>query len=987
MTLSDPSKIQQQMYTRERRGIFRSTEGYDTIAKSKGLDPNWIKKALHPFCVYDAPAELSARGEKEDTAYPKAMHLFHNDTGQMVLGRSVYRSTDFTGLRSTFFTHNYVIPADRIADIVNKSHSWLDVLYIDSYDIEQGMELAELDTLPTAEQRGGAPSDPIAWLESIGIGEKLFKQLLFAVMSSVASKRKVYVALDVPIELVAETACRLLGVLYTCLPYAFRQTLGFITYAKEPQSRKGIHLTFVEKGSLRPNDRNTDKDYTFDLASQRVTNADVDFSKQPYLDLAWTNLTQLDRAEDFYQFAGQMLADMDAVRHTAITSYHELAVFYQVEAGNESLYDVNKNAVLRAMLEYLTPVGAITGKKRLNELFMSRFTREFELVKQRQIPELQLVKCLKEYAELPDTDVDKQLVAYMIGAIHNAQLDKRKDRSEAFYTLVGSQPSLSRAFFDTVLNLGKASELFEPYIQQQFLTAIKAEDVVQLAYQWSSTHPQTLKNAFFVELAEKQLVSKLRTESDAVAAVNATHDLIDELLERNRDYGNGTLMQKLSYSADLFLLTELNLEQVRKEQLLKIGFLQYPDEVKSWAARFNQQVQSKAAIMLAAYQWFVEQDPDETVFDDLTLSELDQVQKLGRNWLQRDIIPDQFGRLVLAFYCEAPSGTVDYGALLHYLQLNSPDKETLYQFMRWSETQMNFVRSRKLVPAYAAAIVSYFKKHDRDAFKNRANRKAYFEQAGTALKPVYEKARMELSSPLVKFFKRNKKVSLMLVTMLVVVGGTLLGLQAAGVFEPPAPVAVEQPSEGKKSETDTLPQTGKEHKPLVFAELVTDKVEGVDKVTTQLVFEVATEAECAAFDTKRIQVTFNDGKQIEYKDRKALSTCKANAEDQLGSALPDKEAVSQGEDKQGSTDSATGDDSAAGSGNTGTKPADTSADGKEKDSKDEAKLSENAGKNAAAGETAGALPYRITVKLGEQISTSDIREVAVGTTIFPFIVK
>ncbi|MGE5704396.1 MAG: hypothetical protein ACM32O_17865, partial [Clostridia bacterium] len=32
--------IQQQYYTRARHGIFRSTEGYDTIAKSDGLDPN-----------------------------------------------------------------------------------------------------------------------------------------------------------------------------------------------------------------------------------------------------------------------------------------------------------------------------------------------------------------------------------------------------------------------------------------------------------------------------------------------------------------------------------------------------------------------------------------------------------------------------------------------------------------------------------------------------------------------------------------------------------------------------------------------------------------------------------------------------------------------------------------------------------------------------------------------------------------------------------
>lgn len=52
------------MYTRERRGVYRATEGFDTVAKSESLDNNFVKKIIHPFCLYDAPAELAARGEK-----------------------------------------------------------------------------------------------------------------------------------------------------------------------------------------------------------------------------------------------------------------------------------------------------------------------------------------------------------------------------------------------------------------------------------------------------------------------------------------------------------------------------------------------------------------------------------------------------------------------------------------------------------------------------------------------------------------------------------------------------------------------------------------------------------------------------------------------------------------------------------------------------------------------------------------------------------
>lgn len=94
--------IQQQMYTRERRGVFRSAEGFDTVARSSGLEPSYIKKVLHPFCQYEAPAELTARSEKDAEAYPAALHLFHTETGETVLGRSVFQPADFTGLRSAF---------------------------------------------------------------------------------------------------------------------------------------------------------------------------------------------------------------------------------------------------------------------------------------------------------------------------------------------------------------------------------------------------------------------------------------------------------------------------------------------------------------------------------------------------------------------------------------------------------------------------------------------------------------------------------------------------------------------------------------------------------------------------------------------------------------------------------------------------------------------------------------------------------------------
>ena len=129
MRPSSSTWIEQQMYTRERRGIFRTNEGYDTVAVSKGLDPNMVKKVLHPFCTYDAPAELTASGEKDGSQYPESIHLYHTEQGASVLGRSIYQAQDFTGLRSAFFTHHYVIPAERSEEVVNGFRQWLHADY------------------------------------------------------------------------------------------------------------------------------------------------------------------------------------------------------------------------------------------------------------------------------------------------------------------------------------------------------------------------------------------------------------------------------------------------------------------------------------------------------------------------------------------------------------------------------------------------------------------------------------------------------------------------------------------------------------------------------------------------------------------------------------------------------------------------------------------------------------------------------------------
>ncbi|MHA0856443.1 GAP1-N2 domain-containing protein [Paenibacillus sp. CMAA1364] len=862
MENTTPQRIQQQLYTRERRGIFRSTEGFDTIARSKGLDHSFIKKTLHPFCAYDAPAELSSRGEKDANLYPEALHLYRTEQGQTILGRSMYQSVDFTGLRSAFFTHNYVIPSQRSDEVVENYTRWLHADFVDTYDIEQGLDLPELDAVPIRVQEQSSKKDIATLLADLHIDEKIFKQMLFAVMTAVTSKKKVYISLDVPAEQISLYATQLLEVLYGSLPYAFRKELGFLTYSKEPQSKKGIHVMFVERGSLRIGDRNVEKDFTFDLVAKRVTNVDMDLTRPSYFEFAWRNLNDSKRGESFFQFATLMLSDMDHIRQTSIASYNELAIFYQIEEGNEALFEENKSAVLHGLLDYLSLPGAMSSKVRLNDIFLARFDQEFDLMKQGQVPDLAIVEAFKDYYRICGKNNEGKIVTYLMVAISHASSTKRKEVVSAFYQVIESSSALNKAFFDMVLNSGFSKPLFQPYIQEKFTLAPTATDVMQFVGEWGKNHPVVTRDEYFVDLAKSQLLAKLRKASEPVTAVNALLDQQHKVEKMWEQAGQGaitadvTLLDQLAYVANLFLLTELDLEALSIDQLLRIQFLAEPLEVKSWASKFDARIKSQAAVMSAAYAWFKDDQPNPRVLDGLSPMELDRVQQLGCHWLAKQIVPEQFGHISLAFY-QGGQASINYSGLINFIRRHVQDKEVIYQFFQWSATQPMYVSERSLNPAYASAIVSYFKNNDREAFKQKDRVQKYFSSPSTKLRPVYAKVKLELSTPFVKFLRRNRKPLTMLsmyvgVILLLLIGG-FYGLKAMGVFDKkpevvqnvPPPIVVEPSPEIPSSPVVVYAQQAE----------VTNGTVG----DTQFVFLFEEAGTCDTFDATTITLELADG--------------------------------------------------------------------------------------------------------------------------------
>lgn len=960
MSIHSEAGVAQQMYTRQRRGVFRSTEGFDTVAKSESLDNNFVKKILHPFCLYDAPAELAARGEKDESLYPPALHLFHPDSGETVLGQSVFQAADFTGLRSAFFTHNYVLPASRAEEIVRDYGDYLHADFAEGFSGEPGEPLPELGGIPVSRRNPPRPADV---LKSLGVDRAIFSNLLQAIMQSVSGKKKMYISLNVPVSELSARAADLTEVLLGCLPLEFRRRLGVITYAKEPQSRKYIHLTFVENGSLRPGDRAIEKDFIFDLAAGRILNADFPASSQPFLELAWELLLRgKGAADDFAGFADMMLGGEPAERKLSLAAYNELAVFYRIEQGDEALYQENKSAVLNGLLSYLGGEGALESKIRLNDLFLERFDREFDTVRQKAIPEMAVLESFRDYFSLKGHNYRTRIVDYFINGMLNAQNAGRTDSLEEAFGVVESGGELAAAFFRKLLTTPVfARLLFQPYVESRLASAANAAGLLEWIGHWDRFMPEALRQPAVHDALLDYLPEKLERERDPVGAVAAIHGRIEQA-EKDRRRRAGirpealALQKELAAAADRYLLERLSLDDITQEQLLELSFVRYALDMGEWDPPLDLHSRRKANVLRTAYRWFGEENPDEHIFDGLSPQELDDVQLLGRRWMKESPGAEPFARLPLAFYHSSAreGGPLEYDALLeHVRRKGEGGKEAVYRFLAWSQDNPLFtISSRKLQPGYRRAILKYFASHDREAFKSREFRKTYMAPAGPALQNVYGEARGQAASPLAKWVRR-RRFQLMIfgaAVIVLLVAGTLAARLLKGGGDEAAPAASPQPSP-----TQSAAGAG-----YLEAAAYLERGGGGGS----LLFAFASPDACREFNPAEIEVDAGTGQAEVYKVDSLVHDCGLP-----GSASPSNAGGAAGSAGAAGSGAAASGGGTAGNAGSGQGQVDTASADESKAAGDS--LSASAGPSAANG---GTVPASSPSPPGEPAAGSSIAD-------------
>nr|WP_207146045.1 hypothetical protein [Brevibacillus brevis] len=743
----------QQYYTRGRQGVFRSNEGYDTVAKTSGLDNQFIKKTLHPFCVYDAPRQLQERAESNLSLFPEALVSFQAESGEMVLGRSVFVGADFTGQRNTFFSHNYVIPVERRDEFIKNPSKIFGVrTFADRHDDAAGKELPTVDDIPSEK---GLSQDRKQLLGQLGVDERLFKQLLFAVMSSLAAKKKVFISLDVDISVSSKSAAHLLEILYSCLPYEMRRHFGFLTFSNEPQSKKHIHVTFVEKGSIRPGGGHSDKDFLFDFSLGRVQNVDLQDGGHEYLDFAWEYVNEPRVLDAFHDFCEDVLAGADHALALNLRTYYELCALYLIEKGRTSVYESKRAGVWQALNSYLGH-SSLTRKKRLIELQEMLMRIEIEALSSKRLPDGETIKqTIESYRVTKQERLQMDLIRFLMDVLMKAKTARQSSYVAEVYKHLSSNRELFGFMMRTIFGYPQlVKPLFEEYMTERVSAVTSLDQMLKEIRFWSETEPQAIRNAVFIATTTEKVLRLFARERQKLAAAITIHQFFENI-DGARGYAD-ELLDELDKS----LMKLVALDTLSKDDFqVLIALLE--EKPQSFFGTLDMESRHKQEMLMNLAKLHEErstQHPAE-FFRKWDREAISVQQRMIQNMLSKPVHADEFPQVPLVFYREDHFGQegFQFAELLGYVQQNGGEAVTL-SFIQWTMSQRMFFEGKYLLPAYRQALKVFFLEEKGKRLRDKEWRKRWYAIRNADFRKLLDEVRSETANPLVKLFRHKATV-------------------------------------------------------------------------------------------------------------------------------------------------------------------------------------------------------------------------------------
>jgi hypothetical protein len=724
-------KIKQQIYTRERGGIFHPTAGYDTIAISEDLDKAFVKKYLHPICIYTPPKALSSCGEKDGSLYPEALTIIQPETGDLIIGQAVHIPRDFTGQRSTYFMHNYIIPQECKQEwLKNPARLFQLNDFITSYDRDMGHVLPESDISVGEEKELLANNNEL--LLELGISEQIFKQLLFAVMSSVSGKKMVYIALNAELQDYSKVARKLLELLFHYLPYSYRGKLGALTFSSEPEGKKGINITFFEPGTLNIRNRLMEKQFIFDLSTGRISGvAPLEGQDHEYLDFACMQLVAGEKLDDFYEFAERALTGFTEEDKLEIASYYELTAIYQtLSEGNSGFFEKNKIGFLSSLLKFLQKDKAV--KRDLEQLFIAQMQEE-----KLAMDEATATDIIRAVMEFNHISLHADGLSYIINTLKHYENDPL---FHDIWKILEEDPHTYQHLIEFIHEHPDYGWMFNQYIDEKFKSLRHVENILDSLSHLLVAAPFLLKNSWF----ESQMIFiTADAVGDAINPVKAANLVKDYQLDGTEFT---SFKERLMLFTEIALLDGVNLNNLTLEDIETFGRLTRNQLSESELKEAG--VLAKYKIMTVLHDIFRSPTlPVELSLKSLPFCSREQVREVLKHLLENQFSPTYFQHLLAAFADE--DGSYHYSQLFGYLRKYA-DEQTALLFIQWTAKKVgNDVHYQRELKKYLLSPKSIWQ--NKDVRKELLNVQSY------SFKKLIKEIQHETASPVVKFFKKHAK--------------------------------------------------------------------------------------------------------------------------------------------------------------------------------------------------------------------------------------
>ncbi|SFL67331.1 hypothetical protein SAMN03159341_108163 [Paenibacillus sp. 1_12] len=841
--------IQQQYFTRDREGVFRTNEGFDTVAKSEGLDAAFIKTTLNPYCVYKAPKELLGRNEENEALYPEALVVFHAENGDMVISRSCYVGVDFTGQRSTSFTHQFVVPKDRKEEFLREPERLLQINSFQSaYDIREGKVLPELNDIGYREAARSRSIDRTELLLTrLGIDQIRFQQLVYAVMSSVANKKKIYIVLDTDVTDSAELAKDLLDLLYRSIPYSTRRQLGFMTFNSEPEGKQGLHIVFVEKGGIRQPDRNVEREHLFDFSNQRFLNTELPAQEHFFLDMIWKKRHTQDQLDPLFEFIEEALQGINSQTAVKVQTYDELYTLYEIEQGNEVLYEANRDAAMQGIVTYVN-AETLSSKVRLNQLFITLTRRD--LMNGEFLPSPDYVNCLLQYYAFADEGVKSLLdncFMIFINRAANRSDDGMSEAAQIFDQLLGRE-----SMFDSVM-MGLYTQqagTAERYVAYRMAKAVSVKALMEEIRFWIQHSESIVQQRFFANEVLKRVKKLLQTDSvhKQLETANALYRYFDELPERSGNQQYEDFCGQLKLEIRLDLLDSLQPGNLEYEDIVQLGFMleKVDQELNSHLDKRQKQTVHLLSTIYKVLLMSKKEDSELVkAIDRLDTLDLERIQEYLKKLLFTKVGPEHFSKIVYAFYrpslgqASGYEAEFDYYGLLDYIASTTRGSHTIYDFLVWSAEDTRFLNMRQVMDAnYKAAVSKYFDNHDPRAFRDKEVKQKLLATPNESFVTFFKAVKLRQSGKLIRFAIKNRRklvrTGLVIATLVIILFVFRNPISMLIAYLGPAPVIVVEalPAEATAS-TVTLQASASNADPEIKL-YVNDQLIGNGKISTTI---------------------------------------------------------------------------------------------------------------------------------------------------------